>query len=311
MKFKTTYLSLIILIALILTIVITEKSLKNKDKDLLLFPKLNLQEISKINITNKDKNIIMEKKIDKWLVVSSSNYPGDKSKIEDILNKVKSFSKKNIVSTNPAKKSFYGLDKDYLEVKICNAKDKELAHFFIGKSGPDFCSTYIQKKDSPEVVLINEYLRPIFDKEDTYWRDPTILSFNPQEVKNLILSKEGKEIIISLTKDNEFEIIQPENTPAKNEVVRSILDELSKLNTDNFYLEEDLEICNFKKSTSFIKLIFKNGLEKELLIGSENKNNQYYVKKNDAPTIFLVSKYRINDLFRELKDLKEDKKTTK
>lgn len=311
MKFKTTYLSLIILITLILIIVTTEKSLKNKDKDLLLFPKLNLQKISKINIINKDENVIMEKKADKWLIVSSLNYPGDKSKIEDALNKVKSFSKKNIVSTNPDKKSFYGLDKDYLEVKICNVKDKALAHFFMGKSGPDFYSTYIQEKGSQEVVLINEYLSPIFDKENTYWRDPTIFSFNPQEVKNLILNKEGKEIIISLVKDNKFEITKPENSPAKDEIVRSILDDLSKFNTDNFYLEEDLKVCSLEPPVSFIKLIFKNNLEEELLIGSENKNNQYYVKKKDALTIFLVSKYRINDLFRELKDLKEDKKTTK
>ncbi|MDI6785658.1 MAG: DUF4340 domain-containing protein [bacterium] len=312
MRFKATYLSLIILVFLILTIIITEKSFNNKKKDLFLFPKLNLQDISKITIINKDNNkVIMEKKTGKWLVVSSLNYAGDKSKIEDMLKKVKKFSMKNKVSVNPAKKSFYGFDKDYLTVNIYNVKDKELASFFIGKNGPDFYSTYIQKKGSSEVILINEYLKSIFDKESIDWRNHTIFNFNPQEVKEITMNKEGKEIVISLNKDEEFEIIKPERSPAKNEIIRSILDDLSNFNANSFYLEKDLKVCNLEKPLSFIRLVFKNGLEKELLIGAENKNNQYYVKKKDDPTVFLVSKYRIiNDLFRELKDL-ESKNTLK
>ncbi|MBU2599997.1 DUF4340 domain-containing protein [bacterium] len=316
MKFKGTYFSLMVLITLVLAIFITKKCFKEKES--LLFPNLEVAEISKITILTKEDKVILEKKANEWLVTTSLNYPANPQQVKDLIDKIKHLSSKNVVSINPKKKAFYGLDKDYLEVRVSKAKDKDISCFFIGQNAPDFYSTYIQKKDSQEVILINEDLRGIFNKGNTCWRDRTILSFNPWEVDQLILNKEGKETIISSKKegkfkdgkfeDGKFEIIKPEKIEAKEEVVKSILDELSKLKTDNFYLEDNLKVCGFDRPCSFIKVIFKNKLEKTLLVGNENKNDQAYLKREGSSTIFLVSKYRLSDLFREIKDLRKDLK---
>ncbi|MBU0899881.1 DUF4340 domain-containing protein [bacterium] len=314
MKFKGTYFSLMVLITLVLAIFITKKCFKEKES--LLFPNLEVAEISKITILTKEDKVILEKKANKWLVTTSLNYPANPQQVKDLIDKIKHLSSKNVVSINPKKKAFYGLDKDYLEVRVSKAKDKDISCFFIGQNALDFYSTYIQKKDSQEVILINEDLRGIFNKGNTYWRDRTILSFNPWEVDQLILNKEGKEIIISSKKegkfkegkfkDGKFEIIKPERIEAKEEVVKSILDELSKLKTDNFYLKDNLKVCGLDHPCSFIKVIFKNKLEKTLLVGNEDKNGQAYLKREGSPIIFLVSKYRLGDLFREIKDLRKN-----
>lgn len=308
MKFKRilTYLTVLIIL-LALAYLIERPGRKQKETEFLLFPDFAPTAAARIELRDPETEVILEKKEGKWLVASSEDYPADTGSIERLLPKVKKISVSSLASKRPEKHSIFKVDKSGLEVKILNNESALLAHFFVGKTGPDLTSTYLRRGDSPEVFLVSERIKSVFSRPE--WRDLHIFRFNKADVVELTLKPKGKKEI-NLKRniiEGTWEIHKPVKSRARKKEVDSLLMTFSSLRAQEFAEEGALKKSKLSsRPKSSFTAVLVDGSKKVLLVGKEKDKSLTYVKKEGDETIFLLSQYKLRKLAPKLDDLKQE-----
>ena len=298
---------------------------KKADKESILFPGFAADRVSSVEIKAKDREVRLSKEDDVWIVATADNYPADQGAVETMLDKVKELRSALTASRSAEKHSQFEVDKDSgVEVAMLGADGQDaLARFFVGKMGADYMSTYIRRAGQDVVLLADGYLRGIFDKGTRGWRDRTIFDFEADQVQKLTLASQEKEEIVIEAKDGGgWQIIKPEIAPAEKDKVDNILREISKLSADEFADKKELSeqtdgtseaeqiaslVAEYKLADpqSKVTVNLKDGSLRILHISDES-GQRYYVKREGKDTIFLVSKSKIDRIFKDMEDLKTE-----
>jgi hypothetical protein len=320
MRKKSIFILLAVLVVLLAAVIIIEGPLSKRGKvkaakESILFPGFGMDQVSSVDIKTVDKEVKLKKEDNAWVVATAGNYPADPRSIEDMLGKVRDLKSTLTASKSADKHSQFEVDESGVEVTMLGTGEKALAHFFVGKMGPDYISTYVRKADQNEVLLVGEYLRGIFDKGARGWRDRTIFDFDASQVQTLTLVSEEKgEIAIAAQEDGGWQIIKPEVAPAEREPVDEIVREISKLEADDFAEKKEASeeeatdpLTEYKldKPQSKVMVDLTDGTARALLIGDESGYRRY-VKREDKDIVFLISKSKIDRIFKDLEELKAE-----
>ena len=329
MKKKSIVILLAIFIVLVLAVIVIEGPLSKRGKkkaaeESILFPGFAADQVSSVEIRTKDREIKLNKEGESWLVATSDNYPADTEAVRAVLDNVKELKLTLIASKAAEKHSQFEVDESGVEVKMLGAEEDVLAHFFVGKTGPGYMSTYVRKADQDMVLLIDEPLKYTFDKGERGWRDRTVFDFDASQVQRLTLVSEEKgEIAIVAQEDGGWQIIKPEVASAEKEAVDDIVRDISKLSADDFAekrkepeeeeagetaeaeVASPLKEYKLDEPQSKVMVDLKDGTARVLLIGDKS-GYQHYVKREGKDTIFMLSKSKIDRLFKDLEDLKAE-----
>jgi hypothetical protein len=311
---------------------VSKRGERSAAKESILFPGFDAEQVYSVEIKTADREVKLSKEDGTWVVATSDNYPADSEAADTMLDKVRDLKSTLIASRSAEKHSQFEVDESGVEVKMLGTKEDLLAHFFIGKTGPDFMSTYVRKVDQDRVLQVDGYLKSIFDKGTRGWRDRTIFSFDASQVQRLTLVSEEKgEIAIEALEDGGWQIIKPEVALAEKEAVDDIVRDVSKLSADEFAekkeeeaVEEEtseteeeeavspeeqlaslLEEYKLNEPQSKVMVDLKDGTARVLLIGGES-GYRYYVRREDKATVFMVSKGKVDGLFKDLEELKAE-----
>ncbi|HMS64751.1 MAG TPA: DUF4340 domain-containing protein [Ignavibacteria bacterium] len=123
MKSNKTILYLLIFAALVvaayfLTTDRGEKTSSYELKEKKLFT-LDSAKTDKIEIKNKDGNLVLSKSTGEWKATSPFDYNVTPDLVDKIVSSLKNFKLESIISTNPAKKETYGFkDSDQAEISV-------------------------------------------------------------------------------------------------------------------------------------------------------------------------------------------------
>ena len=326
---KNIFILLGVLAAVVLIAVIIEgmgkRDKKKAEKASILFPGFAADRVSSIDIKTKDRKVKLNKEGDTWLVATADNYPADAEAVQAALDKVKEMKSTFVASKSADRHSLLEVDEESgVGVAMLGSENGEvLAHFFAGKMGNDFMSTYVRKVDQNEVLLVEGYLRNIFDKGIRGWRDRTIFNFDTEQAQKLTLTSKGKgNIVINTREDGGWQIIEPEIAPAEKDVVDGIISQISKLSADDFAEKEepaeqtDTEIeteqppnplAEYKLDDPQSKVMVDlNDDTVRILLVGDLSGQKYYVKREGKDTVFLLPKGKIDSIFKTLEDLKAE-----
>ena len=329
MKAKNIFILFGVFVVLMLAAVIingmAKREEKKADKESILFPGFAADRVSSVEIKAKDGEVRLNREGDAWLVATSDNYPADQEAVGKMLQTVTELKSTLIASRSAEKHSQFEVDVNGgVEVAMLGAGGEDaLARLFVGKMGADYMSTYVRRADQDAVLLADGYLRSVFDKGARGWRDRTIFNFKTDQVQKLTLApQEKEEIVIEARDSGGWQIIKPEIAPAEKDEVDSILREVSKLSADEFAEKKEpseqtdgtseaeriassLEEYKLADPQSKVTVDLKDGSLRILHIGDEF-GQRYYVKREGKDTVFLVSKSKIDRIFRNLEDLKAE-----
>jgi hypothetical protein len=148
-----------VLLAVIIEGPIGKRGEKKAAKASILFPGFEADWVSSVEIKTKDREVKLNKEDGSWVVATANNYPADPKAVEDMLSKVKEFKSTLTASKSADKHSQFEVDENGVEVKVLKSEGDMLAHFFVGKMGPDYMSTYMRKADRDEVDLRQRHAR--------------------------------------------------------------------------------------------------------------------------------------------------------
>lgn len=299
----------LIIIAFIIEVPLGKRGEKKQAKESIIFPGFSLDKANSVEIKSRGTVTKLLREDGKWIISTEDKYPVDLKALEEMLNKVKDMKSSLVASKSSKKYSQFEVDStNGIEVQIMGSEGKDMAHFFVGKMGPDFMSTYLRRADQDRILLVSEYLRSVFDKGKNGWRDKTVISFDSSKAQKLSLIKDNKETLIEAKEDG-WQILKPEVFAADKAVVDEIVKDLSNLTADDFIDEKSSDQASLLKEygldnpKSRIIINTKDGDTKTLFVGNESEG-KYYVSNPDKKTVFTIYKSHIERLFRDLGELK-------
>ena len=308
MKIKTTLILLgAFLVLLVVAFFVINPFELGKREIAALFEDFNPDDAVKILIKpSGGEEQVLEKISGEWKVPKHDFYPADPEEVEALLSRVEGFKRDNISSTNPEKRSVFKVDESGIEVKLFGEAEAALTHFFVGKIGPEFVTTFIRKADSNEVIKAGGNLKFIFDKSDSTWRDRVIFKFDPENAVGIRLQLPD-ETISMVKEGGDWKITEPEEAPAIKAEVDSILEVFSSFEANEFEDEikdpKEFELDNPK---TVISVSLQGGSEEVLLIGKEDDISRNWVMKEGSDIIFIASTWLLEKMMKKLEDLKEE-----
>jgi hypothetical protein len=310
MRFKITLTLVAILIILGITAYLFERGgvreQQGASPKATIFPAFKTEQAAAIEIKTRGKTVSLVKK-GNWLVALNGDYyPADKNEVENIFKTLNNMQRENIVSTDPNKYPLFELDPvNGVEVKISRSDNTSLAHFFVGKNGPDLISTYIRIEGEKEVFLLTGMLNATFGKELKDWRDKAIFNLKAEDIVRVDITSPKKKISLIKDEKGNWEMAAPEKATVKKDIVEGMVNTLATLKAYDFEDGAELKVAGLINPATKIQITMKDNSTCILLIGKEKDSSKRYVKRDDNPTVFLVQNFDLGPIMINTSELKE------
>ena len=313
MSFKKTIILVIILCILLGFAYFLNRPRKKATEERLLFPEFDTEKVTTIRLYGRDNKLTLTKMDDQWAALEEDGLPADKEQITQALQMVAELNRDDIISKNPSKQEIFQVDPNNgFEVEIQGEEDKTLAHFYIGKNGPDFMSTYVRKADSDEVILYKGFhLKSRFDKPADSWLDKFILLIQEQDIDRVEFKR--PEEFFSLVNDHEsgkWRLDMPEEAEVKENIVKDLTQTLFNLRAIKLQRQkpdQTLEEFGLDPPSITITIIKTDETSKTLLLGKhDEKTDQYFVKVADSDIIYSLGKFSIEKIDKTIQDVKAE-----
>jgi len=273
----------------------------------LLFPKATEVDSRKIELTTKDGTSVLEKRGEEWVVASQGAFRADAEAVNVLFQRVAAIEAGNVVSKSREKRTLFEVDSTGIAIKILGAGDAILADFVIGKSGPDFQSNYVRPAQSDNIYLSGELIRSAFDKGRRGWRDRKILSFVPEDATGLRFAMGDTVLALTKGSDGAWAVDGDPSLAGRAPVIDGVLRSLSRYMTDDFADSVAADTAGFVPPARTIEVTFAAGSPQRLEVGALKSPTQYWVRRGDAAMIYVVSKGRVETLFKGRDEIVEPK----
>ena len=172
-KLKISFILFIVLIALIAIYFIWQNPFHQKNNiapsETLITSDLN--NLQKIEITKGKDITTLNKQDNVWHVESEDNALANEVIINALISSLQKVKSGTIISDDPAKYPAFNL-KDELatNLKLYDDKNNLIIELFIGKLGPTYQQTYVRKKGSKNILLVEQPLPRQINQSD--WKKP-------------------------------------------------------------------------------------------------------------------------------------------
>ncbi len=117
-----------------------------------------------------------------------------------------------IASSNPKKRHIYQVGISGVHVKLMDAKQNVITDTVIGKTGPDFMSSFIRKQENDQVLLVPRNLMGFFSATQSDWRDRRILPFLQNDIHEVMITEKDKTLIVKKSDDGKWQYIMDQIT---------------------------------------------------------------------------------------------------
>ncbi len=290
---------LIILVILVLLAFLVEKSRTRKLSPHLrrLISEKQTEKIDRIIISREGDTSRLIRENGTWYVeVLGKKKKTDEKKVDRLFGTLDSL-RGELVSSSGERYGEYEVDEKGLRALFLSGDDTVL-DIIVGKSGPDFNSSYVRKTDEEGVYLVNRYLRSVFYPNPDRWRDRKIVEFDRDSIEEFSVRK-GKKYCRVVREDTLYVVKEGDCDTSK---IRSFLGTWSRLTAVSFDDTISAAAAGLDKPQYIVTLVSVKGEEVKLTVGKKDDKNRYYLSKEGDEQIYIIAPYTVNrlkDLLRE------------
>ena len=282
------FLKIALVCQLVLLIILTYPTNKLKKEDFLL-SKINKQNISRIILSENDKNLELNRQSDIWLLKDKFNFPADQDKVKRILESIFSTNKlQRVGKSKNALTKFKLADNNFLE-KVSVYTDNEEENFLLGDT-PEFKKIYIRNQKSEDSFVI-DLSKFDLGVDVNSWYQKNFLGLSNELVKKVsfnsfsLIKDDNKFIIENLDKDKKQD----------DEKVNFLINKLFSLKFNDILSSDKINLGSpdFK-----VEVLKEDGTN--ITLSFKKIDDKYILKVSNMPFDFEVSKNLFND-FKESK----------
>jgi len=246
--------------------------------------------IQKVEIYQDTDTVVLKKKEGVFYVeVNGKDYLSASSMVGQALETLTKL-RGPVVSRNPEKHSIFEVnDEKAIHVKLLGEGDTLLGEVLVGKTGPDYRTTYVREGGRDEVVLAEGYLRSTFRPRLYNWRNKEILKFEVDDVEMMEIAYRDKKLTI--VRDTAFGWrIEKPDTIADTTRVNETLRYLSRLRAIGFGDTLGVEGTGLDNPDINLKISLYSGGELSIKM-SKPIGNYFYIMREGDPSIYKITKF--------------------
>jgi Domain of unknown function (DUF4340) len=189
---------------------------------------LEKDKIVEIELLSRDKEKIeLKKPSDTWVLTSPIKTKADTSAVASLLHSITDAKPEKVVSEKDVKWEDYELDKPEFVVTL--ATKDQTAEIRFGSANPAKTSYYVRVDEQPKLLLVQDTLKNSLNKSAFDLRDKTVVGLSPDQVDNITISTEGKEIELKREAKDQWMMVKPERIRAKAAIIALNLRTLTNL----------------------------------------------------------------------------------
>ncbi|MBI9053650.1 MAG: hypothetical protein JEY96_07515 [Bacteroidales bacterium] len=325
MKINISYLVIIILVV-IAAVFYFSNSKGTLNKRASTFAIESIEEISKIEIMNGEKELVLTKENNLWRV--NGKYQVKEWNINNFLTAANRIGVLTPVSNVQKEQIALLLRKDGIKVKFSRG-NRIVRSYSVGKPGMHKSKTYMmmEKSSDPFVIRIPSFkglVANLFVADENYWRDKTVFNYMPQNVKNIRIEypeNQKKSCKIINYNDGSFALqMLPSEDFIKEfnvEKTARFFTNFQKINFDN--IADNLSLAakdsilnsiplaiisveDFQNVVTSIKIFRKpsNGELDEFGEITSFDYNKAYGVLNNADELILIQYYKFDPILKEI-----------
>ncbi len=282
-------------------------------------PKLNPVEITSLDVTKNGATTTLKNEGGRYRVTAPVPYAADESSAKAAFEGLGKMDITDLVTEQAAKLAEFEVDdKSGIRV-VARHDDKVLADLIIGKSVG--AGTMVRPSGKDETWQASGITRYLFDKSPADWRDKSIVTFPTADAERIeVTAQDGSKIALKKTgtkqgTDEKWEVTQSSVKIDKldSAVPNGIASALASWKANDFADGVSLGSAGLAPPALAVTLGSAGGSKDAakadksvtVLIGGKKGEDDVYVKKADAPQIFLVKKYNVERINKRPMDFRD------
>ena len=261
-------------------------------------PPLNPVEITTLDVTKGGATTTIKNEGGIYKVTAPVSYPADQSTAKTAFEALGKMDVTDLVTQQPGKQGEFEVD-DKSGIRVVAKHDgKVLADLIVGKVVG--AGTMVRPSGTNDVWRASGISKYTVDKGPADWRDKSITTFQTTDVEKLdVTGKDGAKLSLKKTgtkegSEDKWDVVSSSVKIDKldNSVPNGIVSSLSNWKANDFSDGATPSAAGLDAPALTVTVGLKGGKSVTALIGNK-KGDDTYVKKADAPQIFLVKKFNL------------------
>jgi hypothetical protein len=226
--------------------------------------------------------------------LAAAEFPADSTVVGQLLQNIVMIKKNTLVSENQAKQEMFEVDSGHgIRIEAFDLAGKSLGVTFLGKSGPDYNTSYCRAEKSNAVYLVQGLARWAFSAEHKRWTNKSIMKFEKGAVKQITIARKGApaiEIAKGDTATMGWQLVAPVKKNADSNKVNEILNDLSNLSAaeyeDSAYTDSETGLAD---PSITVTVSFLSGTVRAFAIGNKKPGqSNFWCRVPEKQYLFLI-----------------------
>jgi hypothetical protein len=249
----------------------------------------------------------------KITVTTPVAYPADEGNAKGAFEQIEKLALGDLVTENKARHAEFQVD-DAKAIHVIAKSDKAgkvLADLLVGKVVGSGTMVRVVGKD--EVWQAGGGIRGAFEHPTADWRDRSITTFAQADAEMLtVKTKDGSTVIVKKAAggDDKFDLVTSVPKLAAtdkldNTVPFGVLSGLSAWKANDFADGAAASVTGFDAPAMTLTVALKGGKNVTALVGNKKSDDELYVKRADAPQVFVVKKANLERIYKRPVEYKD------
>lgn len=306
MKFKTTFILLVVFICLLAFILLFDVKDVGKEEPADKLVDLSSEDVERIVFKTEEETITFTKEgEDNWLISEPIEANADKLEVDRIAADFSSLEIDRVVEEEPKDLEKYGIPLNEISLKF---KDKEEpVKVLVGMENPLDQKFFAKREDETRVVLIASTHKTLFEKKVFDFREKSIFKFETDNVKGIKLHSADIRWEAEKSEEEWFLKIPVDSLAKKNDIT-SLISSLSDLKAKEFVSEEknDEELKKFKLDAPEHRMTLQMPLEnQEVTFFIQKTEDKLYATTSLSPKIIEVEDTILSKLEKDPLEMRD------
>jgi hypothetical protein len=268
-------------------------------------PKLAAGSFDTLTVTKGTSTTTIKKEGDSYKITAPAAYPADQGVAKTAFESIEKLEFGSIVTDQKAKHAEFEVDDKALKV-VVKKGDQALTELLVGKNVGG--NTLVRVPGKDEVWQALGSFRYSLDRDTTGWRDKTISTFPQGDAEKVELkTREHGHATVKKESGDKWSVVESTVKIDKmdNTVPTGIVSALGSWTTNDFADDAKPEVTGLANPENTVTVTLKGGKAVSVLVGNKKGSDDFYVKKADAPQVYLVKKYNLDRIDKKPIDLRD------
>lgn len=262
-------------------------------------PSIDAAQITTVDVIKGGVTTTLKKEGETYRVTAPVAYAADAGNAKAVWEGLGKMDVSDLVTEQPSKQAEFQVD-DKDGVRVVAKHDAQvLADVIVGKTVG--AGTMVRLPGKNEIWQASGIGRYTFDKPASDWRDKSISTFTATDAQKLeVAAKDGAKLSLKKTgtkegSEDKWQVVDSTVKIDKldNATANGVVSALASWKANDFADGVKLADAGLEPSALTITVGLKDGKSVAVLLGAKKGEDEIYVKKSDAPQVFLVKKYNV------------------